>query len=98
MKISTILKNNLEIYGPTDFMCTLIDYDPTLGEEEAIEARRFIANLLDGFITLHTKLRGELPEYDVAYSVNGGFGSDKCFQMRCLWWGTVIEQLEAQGK
>ncbi|ATI15991.1 hypothetical protein Y35_GM000018 [Pseudomonas phage YS35] len=98
MKISAILKSNLELYGPMTFMCNLIEDDPTLGEEEVIEAKRFIERLLGNAFTLHTKLKSELREYDVAFTVNGGFGSNECFQMRCLWWETVIEQLEAQGK
>lgn len=98
MKISAILKNNLEIYGPMTFMCNLIEDDPTLGEEEVIEAKRFIESLLGEHFTLHAKLKSELREYDAYYRGDAGFGSNRCFQMRQLWWNTVIEQLEAQGK
>ncbi|QBP28179.1 hypothetical protein IttPL_0165 [Pseudomonas phage ITTPL] len=99
MKISAILKKHLEnYYRPSSFMCLLIEDDPTLSEQEIIETKQFIKTLLGGFCSVHAKLKQELREYDTHYLGDAGFLSNRCFQMRQLWWETVIEQLEEQGQ
>lgn len=104
MKISAILKNNLKFYKNNSFMCALVTGYNGISYGESMKAKEFIQGLLGGYGTLHAKLKKEIPSYtpfgslgelENAYSF---FVSDRAYQMRVLWWESVIAQLEEQGK
>ncbi|CCM43686.1 hypothetical protein BN405_2-10_Ab1_orf_142 [Pseudomonas phage vB_PaeM_C2-10_Ab1] len=102
MKISAILKNNLKFYKNNSFMCALA-FD-NVSRNKATEVQEFIHQLLGPFVTLHAKLKKEIPGYERAVYDDEPedemtfFVSDRAYQMRRLWWETVIEQLEEQGQ
>ncbi|WBQ35261.1 hypothetical protein [Pseudomonas phage pPA-3099-2aT.2] len=109
MKISQILKNQLESsYQPHSFMCACVMDDIGVRWDQRSVVLKFIEELLNPegqdecFPTLHAKLRAELPkvyhkeewdqeEWDF-------YISPSAYNMRVVWWKTVIEQLEERGE
>lgn len=108
MKISQILKDQLESsYQPHSFMCACV-IEMDLSRDQRSVVMKFIEELLNPeeqdecFPTLHAKLRAELPgvyhkeawdqeEWDF-------FISPSAYNMRVIWWKTVIGQLEERGE
>lgn len=85
-------------------MCGLVTDYGGISCCESMKAKEFIQGLLGRYATLHAKLMKEVPGYERAVyddeleSEYSFFVSDRAYQMRCLWWETVIAQLEEQGK